>query len=1194
MCTQCRLPADGDALPGHRMSSKARSSVMELLTTEQSYAKSLHAMLDTYHKPLRNEQFKLKPILTELDIDTIFGNVEDLVVIADDLRDQLEKRIGPAAEETVPRVGDIMCTIAPVLKLYQKYVSHFERAAQRLGECRDKMPVFAQFLDGKAAGGCMPLDSYLIMPVQRIPRYKLLLEEIIKHKPDDDIDQAELQEALRKVKSQAEECNEATRRRENIQKLRNIQARMKGVDLADPNRRFIHEGKLCRVRSRVADVAHYVFYLFDDALLYASEDRTQVGGGGMLNLKRKFNIGNGLSGKIQVAKSQEGGQLIKVVDRQDDDKLKHSWEILASQKSFVVYAHSAKDKEQWLRHMLHALELGKQRSLTSLSLTELAAPVRRHDMQRECSICGSHYKLTIRKVQCTKCSEASCNKCSLEVDRNFNGYQFDSFQFMRCKPVTVHNKEVKEWMQRRMAQAHHVGETVEKVRVCHRCLYGREYNRKNEESYLSWIKAENLFHTQGYLNFRSQPDKQKVIDDYTSREPAKQANGVEVIAVAPASAAALGELAGQYKKCSECKHLLHHCRCPGQPATPRRTRPPFAGAGAPCSQSSPGGVGPQGGEAAIMAQMACTSAAAAAGKARNGDAAAQGWSSGSDSEGTSETWNGRDESVNESERVDPHRGEASPLSHGAMRRVRAWAEFAADPTTHVQLALAEGDVIQVLHEANQDGWGYGINHAGREGYFPMTHVEDLSPPPPTSSHVPLHTAAASGAGVEGGGMEAEGAPSSQMMEPMVAGQHRCPLPAFSASTDDATLEAHLRQAEQKIKAAQQQWELDLKRRTPNAPESAATAGTTKNFFNYILGKPAPTQNPVQNFVPLDIRHIGAGVLLPGASEAAAQASMASQFPSSSSAAVETEASAVHAAAKPSPSTAATQPSTTPHARPHHPPPPPLAAFGGHPPQTSPQPPSSRPSGVMDSGVEAKRDEWACATCTLRNASCLTACAVCGAYKGTRKSEATVSEQEQRLHEQQAMSQRLQGHAMHADAAGPPSSFVPKTPPPPAPHNTVVMPPVVVMHQAPSPPKGDSRDSPGARAMMMADPCMSRPSPPSSGGGQNQQIKNLLVLNLEQLSPGTGHHPAVPFQQQQGHGQGQAHQAQQPQHRPPSATKKKPPPPPPREHMNTAVEQRPAPPPPPAKPKVPPPPIPVASQPRKSSSSRCSKRLLVDR
>ena len=210
------------------MSSKARSAVMELLSTEQSYSKSLHTMIENFQKPLRNEQFKLKPILREHDIDTIFGNVEDLMIIADDLREKLEKRIGDSAGDVVPKIGDIMCTIAPVLKLYQKYVSHFELASQRLVECREKWPGFSQFLDDNAARGGMPLDSFLIMPVQRIPRYKLLLEEIIKHKPDDDPDQADLQEALRKVKIQAEDCNEATRRRENIQKLREIQSRFKG------------------------------------------------------------------------------------------------------------------------------------------------------------------------------------------------------------------------------------------------------------------------------------------------------------------------------------------------------------------------------------------------------------------------------------------------------------------------------------------------------------------------------------------------------------------------------------------------------------------------------------------------------------------------------------------------------------------------------------------------------------------------------------------------------------------------------------------------------------------------------------------------------------------------------------------------------------------------------------------------------
>ena len=117
---------------------------------------------------------------------------------------------------------------------------------------------------------------------------------------------------------------------------------------------------------------------------------------------------------------------------------------------------------------------------------------------------------------------------------------------------------------------------VAQVRVCHRCLYGREYNRKNEMQYLSWIKAESLYTSEGYKNFRSQPDKQKVIDDYAAGAPAAQANGVAVVGAGGAPAAAaragavpvvgqalLGELAGQYRKCAACQKILQKCQCEG-------------------------------------------------------------------------------------------------------------------------------------------------------------------------------------------------------------------------------------------------------------------------------------------------------------------------------------------------------------------------------------------------------------------------------------------------------------------------------------------------------------------------------------------------------------------------------------------------------------------------------------------------------
>ena len=50
-------------------------AVRELLDSETSYTESLRCMLDRYYLPLRQNQFKLHPILCECDIDQIFLNV---------------------------------------------------------------------------------------------------------------------------------------------------------------------------------------------------------------------------------------------------------------------------------------------------------------------------------------------------------------------------------------------------------------------------------------------------------------------------------------------------------------------------------------------------------------------------------------------------------------------------------------------------------------------------------------------------------------------------------------------------------------------------------------------------------------------------------------------------------------------------------------------------------------------------------------------------------------------------------------------------------------------------------------------------------------------------------------------------------------------------------------------------------------
>ena len=74
----------------------------------------------------------------------------------------------------------------------------------------------------------------------------------------------------------------------------------------------------------------------------------------------------------------------------------------------------------------------------------------------------------------------------------------------------------------------------------------------------------------------------------------------------------------------------------------------------------------------------------------------------------------------------------------------------------------------------------------------------------------------------------------------------------------------------------------------------------------------------------------------------------------------------------------------------------------------------------------------------------------------------------------------------------------------APCNAVVQPPTVSLQEAPSPPRGDDTDSPGARVLMMAGG-----SPGRDGGGEGggerrmssenmEKVKNLIAHNMHQL------------------------------------------------------------------------------------------------
>ncbi|KAJ6574825.1 hypothetical protein B0H19DRAFT_934950 [Mycena capillaripes] len=96
------------------------------------------------------------------------------------------------------------------------------------------------------------LEGYLLLPVQRIPRYRLLLEELLRATPptyeymDDPLDRS-----LAEISLLANNMNEGKREAESRRKLVQWQARIRGKfpsPLVQPHRRLIMDGQLLLTR----------------------------------------------------------------------------------------------------------------------------------------------------------------------------------------------------------------------------------------------------------------------------------------------------------------------------------------------------------------------------------------------------------------------------------------------------------------------------------------------------------------------------------------------------------------------------------------------------------------------------------------------------------------------------------------------------------------------------------------------------------------------------------------------------------------------------------------------------------------------------------------------------------------------------------------------------------------------------------
>lgn len=87
-------------------------------------------------------------------------------------------------------------------------MNSYEHAMSVLALCRAKKSFDSWLKKAETAAGKHDIASYLIVPIQRLPRYVLLLQDLISLTEETHIDYQHLCEALTSTKQVAEYVNE--------------------------------------------------------------------------------------------------------------------------------------------------------------------------------------------------------------------------------------------------------------------------------------------------------------------------------------------------------------------------------------------------------------------------------------------------------------------------------------------------------------------------------------------------------------------------------------------------------------------------------------------------------------------------------------------------------------------------------------------------------------------------------------------------------------------------------------------------------------------------------------------------------------------------------------------------------------------------------------------------------------------------
>ncbi|XP_018571322.1 rho guanine nucleotide exchange factor 17 isoform X2 [Anoplophora glabripennis] len=242
--------------------------VVELYDNERSYVESLEIIVKKYLEPLKAPDNA--NLLDANLVDEIFYQIPFLLSHHQAFLNELKQRL--EHWDVKQKIGDVfldMFSKSVVIESYTNYVNNWKRAREILKTAQQSKPAFSRFLEVTARQhtGKLALDSLLIKPIQKFPKYELLLQRLIKHTDENHPDHNLLLAAQRQVHEQLLKINCTEKEALELEQLREIEGLIDGlIELATPERQYLRHDSVSMSHGGGPRKERALF-LFSDLLL---------------------------------------------------------------------------------------------------------------------------------------------------------------------------------------------------------------------------------------------------------------------------------------------------------------------------------------------------------------------------------------------------------------------------------------------------------------------------------------------------------------------------------------------------------------------------------------------------------------------------------------------------------------------------------------------------------------------------------------------------------------------------------------------------------------------------------------------------------------------------------------------------------------------------------------------------------------